>query len=162
VKVLFLDESGDHNLSEIDPQYPLFVLGGVIVDQDDAEGELSEELVAFKQALFGRTDIVLHTADITRNKNGFEKLKDAAFRKQFYHELNALMQRLRYCVVACAIRKNEHLSQYGVAAHNPQSRASRWAFVASAMFDARCRHYWRRRGARCSLPCSRQMPPPPV
>lgn len=31
MKVLFLDESGDHNLSVIDPQYPLFVLGGVIV-----------------------------------------------------------------------------------------------------------------------------------
>jgi hypothetical protein len=32
VKLLFLDESGDH----IDPQYPLFVLGGVIVDKDYA------------------------------------------------------------------------------------------------------------------------------
>ena len=31
MKVLFLDESGDHNLAVIDPQYPLFVLGGVIV-----------------------------------------------------------------------------------------------------------------------------------
>ena len=29
MKVLFLDESGDHNLSVIDPQYPMFVLGGV-------------------------------------------------------------------------------------------------------------------------------------
>jgi hypothetical protein len=38
VKVLFLDESGDHNLSVIDPQYPLFVLGGIIVDQDYAKG----------------------------------------------------------------------------------------------------------------------------
>ena len=30
MKVLFLDESGDHNLSVIDPSYPIFVLGGVI------------------------------------------------------------------------------------------------------------------------------------
>jgi len=37
VKILFLDESGDHNLSIIDPQYPLFVLGGVIVDMDYAD-----------------------------------------------------------------------------------------------------------------------------
>jgi Protein of unknown function (DUF3800) len=66
VKVLFLDESGDHNLSAIDPQYPLFVLGGVIVDQDYADGELTEHLNAFKQALFGRTDMVLHTADLVR------------------------------------------------------------------------------------------------
>jgi len=119
LKVLFLDESGDHNLSVIDPQYPLFVLGGVILDQDYAEAELTGELNAFKQALFGQTDIVLHTADITRNKNGFENLKDVAFRNRFYAALNALMRRIRYSVVACAVRKDEHLSRYGVAALDP-------------------------------------------
>lgn len=119
MKVLFLDESGDHNLSVIDPQYPLFVLGGVILDQDYAEAELTGELNAFKQALFGQTDIVLHTADITRNKNGFENLKDVAFRNRFYAALNALMRRIRYSVVACAVRKDEHLSRYGVAALDP-------------------------------------------
>jgi Protein of unknown function (DUF3800) len=119
LKVLFLDESGDHNLSVVDPQYPLFVLGGVILDQGYAEAELTGELNAFKQALFGQTDIVLHTADITRNKNGFENLKDAAFRNRFYAALNALMRRIRYSVVACAVRKDEHLSRYGVAALDP-------------------------------------------
>ena len=39
MKVLFLDESGDHNLAVIDPQYPLFVLGGIIVVKEYAEGE---------------------------------------------------------------------------------------------------------------------------
>ncbi len=119
VKVLFLDESGDHNLSVIDPQYPLFVLGGVIVEQDYAEGELADAMSAFKQAVFGRTDIVLHTADIARNKNGFEQLKDSAFRNSFYDALNALMRGLQYSVVACAIRKDEHLTRYGVAALDP-------------------------------------------
>jgi hypothetical protein len=119
VKVLFLDESGDHNLSVIDAQYPLFVLGGVIMDQAYAEGELVKELNAFKQALFGRADIILHTADITRNRSGFEQLKDTAFRDQFYAALNDLMRRLDYTVVACAIRKDEHLARYGVAALDP-------------------------------------------
>jgi len=107
VKVLFLDESGDHNLSVIDPQYPLFVLGGAIVDQDYSEGALQDE------------HIVLHTADIARNRNGFEGLKDASFRNRFYDALNALMRRLQCSVVACAIRKDEHLTRYGVAALDP-------------------------------------------
>ena len=58
MKVLFLDESGDHNLSLIDPQYPMFVLGGVIVDKDYADGPLTEQLNAFKTSFFGRSDIV--------------------------------------------------------------------------------------------------------
>lgn len=119
LKVLFLDESGDHNLSAIDPQYPIFVLGGVIVDQAYAEGPLTQALNRFKHDLFGRTDIVLHTADISRNRNGFERLADTTFRARFYAQLNALLRELQYTVVACAIRKDAHLARYGVAALDP-------------------------------------------
>ncbi len=119
MKVLFLDESGDHNLSVVDPQYPVFVLGGVIIDKDYATGPLTDALNAFKREMFGRTDIILHTADITRNRNGFEALKNAAFRSRFYDRLNELIAVMKFSVVACAIRKDEHLSRYGVAALDP-------------------------------------------
>lgn len=119
MKILFLDESGDHSLSVIDPQYPLFVLGGIIVDQDYAEGELDREVRAFKRELFGREDLILHTADITRNRLGFERMIEPEFRARFYERLNTLMRGLRYQVVACVIRKEEHLRAYGVAALDP-------------------------------------------
>ena len=119
MKVLFLDESGDHNLSVVDPQYPIFVLAGVLMDQEYAEGPLTEALDRFKQALFGRTDLILHTADIVRNRNGFERLAEGPFRARFYRELNALLGRLQFTVVACAVRKDWHLTRYGVAALDP-------------------------------------------
>lgn len=119
MKVLFLDESGDHSLTVIDPQYPVFVLGGVIMDRGYAEGPLVEAMNAFKQEMFGRTDIILHTADITRNRNGFERLKEADFRTRFYDRLNAMVRGIDFKVVACAIKKNAHLSRYGVAALDP-------------------------------------------
>ena len=119
MKVLFLDESGDHNLSVIDPSYPMFVLGGVILDKEYADGPLTEAFDDFKRRMFGRTDIVLHTADIVRTRNGFETLKDNEFRAYFYTELNALMQELRYSVVACVIRKDEHFRRYGSDALDP-------------------------------------------
>ena len=119
MKVLFLDESGDHNLSVIDPSYPLFVLGGVIVEQSFAEGALEDAVREFKRRLFGREDLILHTADITRNRNGFEQLKEPVFRQRFYAELNALLGRLPFQVVACVIRKDDHLRRYGVAALDP-------------------------------------------
>ncbi len=106
-------------MATIDPQYPLFVLGGVILEKDYAEGELTERLDEFKRDLFGRADIVLHTADIARNRGGFERMQDRAFRQRFYSSLNALMADLRYTVVACAIRKDAHMARYGVAALDP-------------------------------------------
>ena len=112
-QVLFLDESGDHNLTAVDPNYPAFVLGGVIVDREYAEQQLEDTLNEFKAEMFGRTDIVLHTADITRNRNGFEDMQDEAFRNHFYNRTNSLMRSLPYSVVACAIRKDEYLAGTG-------------------------------------------------
>lgn len=119
MQVLFLDESGDHNLSVIDPQYPMFVLGGVILDLGYAEQELEREMNDFKLRQFGTSNIILHTADITRNRNGFERLKEPGFRQQFYCALNEMLRRLEFSVVACAIRKDQHLSRYGLAALDP-------------------------------------------
>ncbi|MCL4538082.1 MAG: DUF3800 domain-containing protein [Bacteroidetes bacterium] len=116
---MFLDESGDHSLTIIDPQYPLFVLGGIIVDSDYASGEMTERVRKFKLDVFGDEDLILHTADIARNRNGFERLKDSEFRERFYSELNKLMRDLEYRVVACVIKKDEHLSKYGLAALDP-------------------------------------------
>lgn len=119
MKILFLDESSDHNLTVIDANYPLFVLGGVIVDKDYATGPLVEAVDQFKCEMFGRKDIVLHTADIVRNRNGFEGLKDAEFRSHFYDELNFLMQKLPFEVVACVIRKKDYFERYGSNAIDP-------------------------------------------
>jgi len=59
---LFLDESGDHSLTRIDPQYPVFVLGGVVVDADYAAGEMARKLDRFKLDVLGTSDVTLHTA----------------------------------------------------------------------------------------------------
>jgi hypothetical protein len=119
VKILFLDESGDHSLAKIDPQYPVFVLGGIIADRDYAEGEMTRRIEALKIRFFGRSDIVLHTADLARNRNGFERMLDSSFRNEFFVALNDLMRSLDYQVVACAIRKDEHLKRYNISALDP-------------------------------------------
>src|SRR5437016_3302319 len=93
---LYLDESGDHSLVKIDPQYPVFVLGGVIVDAAYGSAVLEPRLRDFKRELFDRDDLILHTADIARNRNGFESLVDSTFRARFYERLNALMRELDY------------------------------------------------------------------
>jgi len=118
MKTLYLDESGDHNLIKIDKQYPIFVLGGVIIDEDYLP-VLNQKVNNFKEKLFGTNDIILHTADISRNKNGFSRLKDIKFRNTFFNELNILMQELEYSIVACVIKKDEHIKKYADSAIDP-------------------------------------------
>src|SRR5260370_24997066 len=75
-KILFLDESGDHSLDKIDPQYPIFVLCGVIFDLEYHDRVVVDEMQKFKLKLFKKDDLVLHTLDFTRNKRGFEQMRD--------------------------------------------------------------------------------------
>jgi hypothetical protein len=109
---LYLDESGDHSLTRIDPQFPVFTLAGCAFDGDH-EARAAVEVAAFKRAFFGNSDVILHTADITRNRNGFEQLVDQAVRTRFYASLNGLIRRLEFVVVAVAIRKYDHLLHTG-------------------------------------------------
>lgn len=118
-KVLFLDESGDHNLVAIDKQHPIFVLGGVIVEKDYAFGKMTEMLNNFKLELFNTKDIVLHTSDFTRQRNGFERMKERDFCEVFYKKLNQLISKLNISIVACAIKKEHHMEKYGFEALDP-------------------------------------------
>lgn len=119
MKILYLDESGDHSLSIIDQEYPVFVLGGVVLDKDYAEGQLIEKFNKFKIEMFGDTEIILHTADISRNRKGYKKMWDPEFRINFYRKLNSLMLELEYSVIACVILKEDYRSIYGVDALDP-------------------------------------------
>ncbi|MDQ3780341.1 MAG: DUF3800 domain-containing protein [Chloroflexota bacterium] len=121
VKVMYLDESGDHNLNpkKINPLYPVFVLGGVIVDRAYLRTVIAPEIRAFKLRHFGRDDIVLHTVDMGKGRRDYAFLADPALRAYFYADLNATLAVLDYKVVACVIKKPQHIAQYGVNAADP-------------------------------------------
>jgi hypothetical protein len=116
---MFLDESGDHRLKRINPNYPVFVLGGVIINRAYVRDVVEPEVRQFKLRHFGREDVILHTVDMRNNAGDFAFLTDPTRRSVFYTELNALLQRLDYQVVACVIRKDAHVLQYGANAADP-------------------------------------------
>lgn len=123
--ILFLDESGDHNLAKIDPQYPIFVLGGCIIDLQYHNEHIAPHLSIYKKKLFAREDFIIHTADIARRRGVFRKLTNAEFRDYFYNETNRLMNELEFKIIACAILKDDHLRRYGIAAIDPYMLALR-------------------------------------
>ncbi|HEY5167786.1 MAG TPA: DUF3800 domain-containing protein [Thermoleophilia bacterium] len=116
---LFLDESGDHSLAHIDAGYPVFVLGGILVAGDCALRRIEHAVATLKRDFFGDADLVLHTADITRNRRGFERLADPEMRDRFHCRLNTLLGELDFTVVACVIRKRALLERHGALAVDP-------------------------------------------
>lgn len=119
MKILFLDESGDHNLTIIDKDYPLFVLAGIVLDEKYHREILSAELAKFKLELFGNEKVFLHYRDYTRNQNGFEKMADKDFRENFYSGLNKVISIAKSTLLACVIDKARHKEKYGLLAMDP-------------------------------------------
>ncbi len=119
MKVTYLDESGDHNLKKINPNYPIFVLGGVIADRAYVRNVIEPRMRQFKQQYFGRDDVILHTVDMGRGGGDYAFLDAPAVRTRFYADLNQMLEELDYKVVACVIRKDAHVAKYGAHAADP-------------------------------------------
>jgi hypothetical protein len=111
MKVMFLDESGNHDLRKINPNYPVFVLGGVIVDRAHLRNTIEPELQQFKLKHFGRPDVILHTVAMGKGRGDYAFLADPTNRAAFYTDLNALLQRWEYTVVACVFDLPRYIAQ---------------------------------------------------
>ena len=120
---LFIDESGEHNLLKINKDFPLFILSGCIFKSDYYNSICIKEINDFKLKIFGTKKIILHTADITRNRNGFEKLKNENFRNKFYEGINNLLNKLDFTLIACIVDKKEHYKKFGELAYDPYELA---------------------------------------
>ena len=112
MKVMFLDESGEHQLKRINTGYPIFALGGVIIDRPYVRDVVEPQMTAFKRHYFGHENIILHTVDMTDGTGDYAFLSDPVVRASFYADLNALVQNWEYTVVCCVIEKQRYVATY--------------------------------------------------
>lgn len=110
--IIFLDESGDHNLIKIDPQYPVFTLVGCIFEIEYYDSVAVPKIEELKAKHFGSTDIVLHSYEIRKNKDSFQSLFDQEKRRIFIEDMNILLSDLQYTIISSCIRKNDLVDMY--------------------------------------------------
>jgi len=112
--IAFLDESGDHNLKIIDNTYPVFCLAACIVDFNYYNQVIEKEVDELKIKHFGTREIILRSYDIRKQKGQFSSLVDINKRSSFYEELDELMVKLDYKVIAAVINKEKLKNSYSV------------------------------------------------
>ncbi len=109
---LFLDESGDHGLVSVDPDFPVFVLCGVIISEQSylSIGQTMEKI---KKKFWGEKKVIFHSRDIRKCEKEFQILFDQGIKKEFYSAINDLVASSNYTIIASAINKANHIKQYG-------------------------------------------------
>jgi len=123
--IIYVDESGDHSLKVIDPEYPLFVLTFCLVSKTDYRARIIPQVVDFKYRWFGHEAVILHAHEIRKGKGDFGFLFDRKVRGRFMDDLTTLMGRLPYILVASAIDKVRLNDQYSKP-YNPYSIAMKF------------------------------------
>ena len=117
---LFLDETGDHGLSYVDKNFPLFLLCGCVIEKGRLK-EIEASVESFKKKYFGTTHVILHSRDIRKCEGSFQILFDLQLKEQFYKELNMILGRSDYVLIGSAIQKEKHIKKYGKGAKDPYS-----------------------------------------
>ncbi len=109
---LYIDESGDHGLTTINPGFPVFLLCGVLVSATEYEN-IRQSMNTIKHSLWGDKQVIFHSRDIRKCEKEFSVLFDLDKKKWFYENLNATISKHRYAVFASAIKKDRYIKRFG-------------------------------------------------
>jgi Protein of unknown function (DUF3800) len=110
--LVFLDESGDHNLQVIDPQFPVFCLASVIFEYDKYLDIVNPKIDRLKYKYWGDKSIIFHTSDIRKQRDRFKILFDQKKRGNFNQDLYDLLKNLELTIIAAGINKDSLKSTY--------------------------------------------------
>lgn len=117
---LFIDETGDHGLANIDDNFPIFMIGAILIS-DNEYAIFKQKVKQFKYKYFGDKKVILHSRDIRRINSPFEMLFDHSIKKEFYDSLNKIIVDTNFIINPVAVLKARLVEQYGKVADNPYS-----------------------------------------
>lgn len=109
---LFLDESGDHGLKTIDKNFPVFLLCGILISENNYK-IIKDEINQIKFNFWNNKNVIFHSRDIRKCNNEFQILFDLKLKENFYDVINKLVNRDLYKIIASSINKDLFIRKYG-------------------------------------------------
>lgn len=119
--IVYVDESGDHGLETVDPNYPVFVLAFCVFNKKHYARKLVPAIEAFKFRHFGHDTVVLHEHEI-RKETGSFRFDGRAQKDAFLNELTTIIDTRNFILMSCVIDKNR-LREKSQLAGNPYNLA---------------------------------------
>ncbi len=115
--VAYIDESGDHNLQGINPQFPVLTVVAFIL-KDDHIHAFEEKVRTLKESHFGSDDVILHSSEIRKQLGPFKVLQKPNKRERFFDDLSQLIIDTPCVVTSISIDKARLIKHY-ITPDNP-------------------------------------------
>ena len=116
--VVYVDESGDHSLASINPEFPVFVLALCVIHKRHYAEKIIPAVEKLKFNYFGHDSVVLHEHDIRKQKGDFAFLSHLPTRLEFVGQLSSIMVASNFILIACVVDKTRMSKSEG-ASTNP-------------------------------------------
>ena len=114
--IVFVDESGDHSLEVINPDYPVFVLAFCILPRAAYVDQVTPQVRRLKFELFGHDLVILHEHDIRKKSGPFARLGKER-RDMLIERLTQTIADAPMTLVAVVIDKARHKARYTAPEH---------------------------------------------
>ena len=109
--LVFVDESGDHQLNKYPKDFPLFVLAFVVISKNEYCDHLLPKFSRLKLKYFPDVSTIFHEREIRKAERRFSFLTNSDMRNSFQEDLSALMTDIDYKVIAVAINKGKTVNR---------------------------------------------------
>lgn len=109
---LFLDESGDHGLKNIDENFPIFLLCGILISEENYE-IIKKEINTIKEYFWQNKEVILHSRDIRKCNKEFQIFFDLKIKENFYKFVNSIVAKDNYHIISSSIDKLAFIKKYG-------------------------------------------------
>lgn len=116
--ILFIDECGDHGLTKIDFHFPIFLICGILINENEYE-ILKSEMLKLKLCYWKDQSPIFHSREIRKCANAFKILLDEKTKLKFYRELNKILKNHTYSIIPVGINKFSYLKKYGNIGNDP-------------------------------------------
>jgi len=110
--IVYADESGDHSLTSINPQHPVFVLAFCVVRKSTYIDNIVPAFQRLKFRFWGHDSVVLHSHEIRKEHGDFHILRAADTRVAFLGQLSGVVAAADFTIIAAVIDKQRHVASY--------------------------------------------------
>lgn len=104
--VVYVDESGDHGMQNVDPNYPIFVLAFCVFYKKHYSEKVVPALEKFKFNNFGHDIVILHEREI-RKETGPFKFANEREKLGFLDGLSDIIENSNFILISCVIDKHK-------------------------------------------------------
>ena len=110
--IVYIDESGDHGLININADHPVFALAFCIVEKEKYVDTIVPAFQKLKFEFWGHDSVVLHGHEIRKAQGDFKIFLNAKTREKFLTRMNNLVASADFTLVAAVIDKQKHVAKY--------------------------------------------------